>query len=119
MKKLEKYISILALCGLFTFVFLPIGIAVHGCTSGPQRVAYNTLWSVEQTTTAAFDNYLQQVIKGNVSTNDLPNISQKFNAFQASMQVALDGVQYNTNAIAPANLQVLSADIINLIHAVK
>lgn len=85
------------------------------CTTTQQRVAVNTLFSLEQGATAAVDGYDSRVIKGVLPTNDVPRVSALYNKFQASMLVALDAVQFNSNAIAPPSLAVESQDLVNLI----
>ena len=96
-----------------------IGAISTGCTTNQQKIAYNTLYSVEKTTTAAYDSYIDTVIKG-ISTKDgVPRVSKAYNTFQASFLLALDAAQYNTNALAPAALMVESMDVINLINQVK
>jgi hypothetical protein len=92
---------------------------VAGCTSTQQRVAFNTLYSVEQTTTAALNSYDTLVIKGSVPTNDVPRISAAYNTFQAAFLVALDAAQFNTNAIAPPALIVEGQDVVNLITTIQ
>jgi hypothetical protein len=49
-------------------------------------------------------------------TNDLPRVAQKFDTFQAAFRVALDSVEFNTNALAPPNVTTLSGDLLNLIN---
>lgn len=99
-------LPVLLVCGLLSFA---------GCAGTPQQTAVKTLGTIQTTTIGAYDGYLAGIVAGTVKTNDLPDISKKFNLFQASFLVALDGVQYNTNAIAPENLQVISTDLLNLL----
>lgn len=89
------------------------------CNTTQQRIAFNTLYSVEKATTGAYDGYVDSIIKGVTSTNSLPKVSSLYNKYQASFIVALDAVQFNTNAIAPASLIVESQDVINLITNLK
>ena len=108
--------------GKITSLLFTLGIVAligYGCASGPQRVAFNTLYSVEQSTTSAVDVYDSLVISGAVPTNDVPRVSRAFNLWQKSFTVALDAVQFNTNAIAPPNLVVESQDLINLINKIS
>jgi hypothetical protein len=94
-------------------------VLLLGCNATQQKVAYNTLASLEQTTSVALDSYDALVIKGQIPTNDIPLVKSAFNKFQASFVIALDAAQYNTNAIAPAALIVESQDVINLISTLK
>jgi len=90
-----------------------------GCTSGQQRTSFNTIYSLESGVTKAYSGYVDAVIKGAVSTNQLPTIKKAFNDFQAAELVALDAVQFNTNALAPAALLTEGQDVINLITTAK
>lgn len=109
-------VGLFLLCGCLSFGVL---LAVTtGCSTSQQRVAYNTLATVQTVTVGAYDAYVAQVIAGNIKTNDLPRIARQFNLFQASFLVALDAVQNNTNALAPESLTVLSGDLLNLINTV-
>jgi len=93
-------------------------VVVVGCKSTPQTIAYNTLYSVEKATTAAYDGYVDLVIKGKTTTLYVPTVSKAYDHFQASFLIALDAVQFNTNSLSPASLTVESQDLINLIHTV-
>lgn len=101
------------LCGFLSFGL--VSVAVTGCSTSQQRIAFNSLATVQTTTVGAYDGYVSQVIAGRIATNDLPRVSQRFNEFQAAFRVALTTVEYNTNALAPQSLQVLSGDLLNLI----
>jgi hypothetical protein len=109
-------------------MFLALGLAaavaavgvvtLTGCNTPQQTKAFNSIYSVHRTTLAAYDAYLAGVVAGTVKTNDVPKISKAFNTFQAATLVALDGVQFNTNALAPGSLVVEAGDLINLINQV-
>lgn len=90
-----------------------------GCTMNQQKISYNTLYSVEKVTQGAYKSYLGLAVSGKVATNDVPKVSQAYNKFQVSMVVALDSVQFNTNALAPVSLQTESIDLINMINTLK
>lgn len=92
---------------------------IVGCKSSQQQTAFDTLYSVEQVTVSAYDSYVTLVIQGTVSTNGVPQVSKAFNTFQASCLIALDAVQYNTNALCPPDLLVESQDVVNLITDIK
>lgn len=100
-------------------LFLLPAFLLTGCTATQQRVSYNTLFSVEHSVSAAVDAYDGAVISGSVPTNAVPLVSRAFNQFQASMLIALDAVQFNTNAIAPPALAVEAQDLIHLITTIK
>ena len=109
------------------FTAFCVGIAISfgtltfssGCKTSQQQAAFNTLYSVEHTTVSAYDGYLDLVVAGKLTTNAVPRVAKSFNTFQASFLVALDAAQFNTNALAPANLLVESQDVINLITQIK
>jgi len=88
---------------------------IFGCTTSQQTTAYQTLYGLETGVTAAYSGYTSLVIKGSVSTNQVPTISHAFNDFQAAMLPALDAVQFSTNALAPASLVTEGNDVMNLI----
>ncbi len=100
-------------------MIVALALCVAGCAVTTQTVAYKTLYSVEKVTTGAYDGYLDSVIQGVTSTNAMPRVSSAYNKFQTSLIVALDAVQFNTNALAPDSLVIESGDLINLISAVK
>ena len=93
--------------------FLAVALIVVGCATSAQRVAFNTVATLETSTTAALDGYFLLVAKGQASTNGVSTVSKAFNKFQGGVLVALDVLQNNTNALAPASLQQLSSDVIS------
>lgn len=105
----------------FLLFLLAIGLCSlpQGCTTTQQTTAYKTLYSLESSTTATYQGYLDLVIKGTVATNDVPKVAKAYNAFHAGALVALDAVAYNTNALAPANLVIEAQDVVNLINTAK
>lgn len=90
-------------------------IAIIGCTTSQQKATYNTLYSLESAVTASVDAYDAQIISGSISTNSLPTVTKAFNDFQAAMNVAVTLNQNNSNAVAPPDLAVEAASVINLI----
>lgn len=89
------------------------------CQMTPRTIAYNTLYSVEKSTTAAYDGYLDLVIKGEVKKDGVPSVSQAFNRFQVGMQTALTAAQYNYNAPASQTVTDLAAAVLNAILTAK
>jgi len=85
------------------------------CNKNPQHIAYTSLFSVEQTTTAAYDSYITGVIKGEVATNDVPKVSRAYNTFQIAMQPAISGAQFNWTNPAPQNVIGLANEVITAI----
>lgn len=107
-----KFIKLFGL----TLVVYVLVLALYGCTTSQQSTAFKTIGTLEDTTTAAVDQYYAGVIKGTFTTNSMPQISKAYNDFQAAMTLAVGLVQNNTNALAPANLVQESADLINLVN---
>ena len=101
----NKLKSILTAALIAFAIAIPVTATFTACktTSSP---AFNTLYTVEHSAQAAFDAYLAGVVKGKISTNGVPAVSKAYNKFQASFLVALDAVQFSTNAIAPTSLVI-------------
>lgn len=98
---------------------IAVVVLLIGCTATQQKATFNTLYSVEHTTTAAVDAYFGLVVRGEVSTNGVKRVATSYNNFQASFLIALDAAQFHTNALAPESLIIESQDIINLITTLK
>lgn len=103
--------------GLIFLTLLVVG--VPGCTTSQQTTAYNTIFSLEKSTTASYDGYLDLVIQGQVKTNAMPGVSKAYNDFQAAATTATDAANFSTNALAPANLVILAQDVVNQINAAR
>lgn len=114
----RTFLAIIASIGI---VLCPVAVSMStsGCKTSQQQTAYKTIYSLEKATTAAYDGYLDLVIAGKVGTNDMPKLAKAYNSFQAAELIALDAVQFNTNALAPANLVIESRDIINFINKIR
>lgn len=92
---------------------------IIGCTTNQQTTAFKTIGAAEATVNFAHDSYQGLVIKGVIATNTVPEVSHLYNNFQAAELLALDAVQFNTNAIAPSSLIVEGQDLVNLINSIK
>lgn len=105
----------------FLLFLLAIGLCSlpQGCTTNQQTIGYKTIYSLESGTTATYQGYLDLVIKGQVPTNDVPKVAKAYNIFHSAAMVALDGVAYNTNALASSSLVVEAQDVVNLIGVAK
>lgn len=99
---------LLILASILLFAFV-------GCNTTQQRTAYTTLAAVEMTTTATVDGYYLATIKGLASTNGIPQVSRAYNDFQKAFVLAVDLVQNNTNALAPAALVQEGSDVVSLV----
>jgi hypothetical protein len=75
------------------------------CTPSQQQTTYNTIFSVETTTRAAFDAYLDQAVKQvPPDTNGLAKAAFAWNTFQSAERAAIDIAQGSKNAPAPQSL---------------
>lgn len=102
----------------FLSIFVIIAVAV-ACKTSQQKTAFNTLATIEGLGTAAVDSYYFLVIQGKLPTNGVAAVTKKYDAFQDSVRLALDAVQFNTNALAPGALVLESQDLVNLITTLK
>lgn len=89
------------------------------CTTTQQTVTYNTLYSVEKSTTAAYDSYLTLVVQGKLAKDGVPAVSKSFDRFQFGMQVAVSAAQFNWSAPAPAETIALATEVLNAILKAK
>lgn len=90
-----------------------------GCTTGSQRTAYNTIFSVEQTATLAVDGYFALVLNGTLTTNSVPVVAKSFNTLQAACKIAADTSIAGTNALASAALVLEATDLGILIQNIE
>lgn len=94
-------------------------ILVAGCALTSKRITYNTLSSVQEVTTGAYNSYLDLVVKGTITTNMVPTVSKDYNMFQIVWSAAVAVAQFNTNAIATSTVTDASAKVINDISTAK
>ena len=100
----------------FLATLVALAVSITACNTTQQRLAYNTLGSLESTATAAVDGYFSATIKGIAATNGIPKVASAYNKFQADMRVAVDLAQNNTNALAGTNLVQEAADVISVVN---
>jgi len=91
-------------------------VIIVGCGTTPQTTAYNTIFTVETTASAAVDGYYTAVIKGIAPTNQVPQVSQAFNTLQAACILASTTSQAGTNALASPELTVELGQLLNLVQ---
>lgn len=113
MKTLSKHVVALSAAGIVAFLCLA------GCTTTQQTTSFNTIFSLVHAEGTAVDGYFLGVATGKWSTNGVPFVSKAHNKFSASAMVALDAVQFSTNALAPASLVIEEGDVINAINVWK
>jgi hypothetical protein len=104
---MKKLLSILSLVALLVIML--------GCTTSQQTNTYNALATLELTADSSYSNYVALVIKGNISTNSLPQVSKAYNDLHAAIIAAAALDQAGTNVFVPANLTVELTDLVNLI----
>lgn len=114
MKKLLLPLSLLV-----GIIAISAVLLVEGCTSTQQRTTANTLQSLEAGATQAVASYYDGVLKGVISTNDVPKVAHAYNDFQAAYALAVVTAQNNTNALAPAALVQEATALGNLITTVS
>ena len=104
----------------YTFpLLLVIALFIGACTSTPKKVAFDTLYTLEHSTTASYDTYIAGVIKGTWKTNDVPTVSKNYDQFQIGMRGAVELAQFNWEAIAPSNVVHLGSVVIKSIIEAK
>lgn len=114
---MRKLYYLLALLAAMAFAALPW--LITGCGTTAQQVAYKSIYSVQKATVNSYEAYLEGVIAGQLATNHVPAVSQRFNEFQAATLAAAAAAQWNTNAPASEQMARLSADLIHLIQTVS
>lgn len=88
------------------------------CNTTQQRIAANTISSLDAVATGAVDNYYAATLKGLAPTNGIPTVSKAYNIFHKDLVVAIDFAQNNTNALAPENLTAEALDVVDAVTAV-
>jgi hypothetical protein len=110
---MKKIPVILGLC--LALIALP----AMTCAPSQQKVTYNTLASVQLSTQAAYNSYLDLVVQGQVRTNEVPAISQDYTLFMtvwaATVQIASEG----TNAPTTAPVAAAAAKVVTDINLAK
>lgn len=93
--------------------------ALVACTTTQKTVAYQTLYGLEVSTTASYQGYLTEVVKGKVATNSVPKVSAAYNRFQIGINEAAMVVQYDWTNLAPASVIGLANQVLNGILEAK
>lgn len=104
---MKKLFSVAALVGC---------LILNACESTPKQKTYNTIYTLQLATTAAFDSYISLAVDGKVPTNGIPRVSTAYNKFQVSSLIAQDAAHFAVDAKAPSSLITESQDVINLIN---
>lgn len=93
--------------------------ALAACTLTQKKIAYQTLYGLEVSTTATYNGFLTEVVKGKAPTNDVPKISAAYNKFQVGIDNAAKLVQYDWTNLAPSSVIGLANDVLNGILEAK
>jgi len=101
-----------------TVLLLAFALFAGACAS-KERVIFNTLYSVEHTTTAAYDGFLYGVVRGQIPTNNVPVVSQDYDRFQIGMKAAIEVAQYDVSAPASTEVVRLSNIVLKSILEAK
>lgn len=87
------------------FVFAAFLLLVISCAGIKTVKGYQTLAALSATETAAFNSYLRLVVSGQLKTNDLPEVSMAYDAFQLAMRTAIINAGNNSNVVATVDVQ--------------
>lgn len=85
-----------------------------GCTTTQQKTTYNALATIEATASSAYTAYVQGVIKGQIPTNNVPQVSQAYNGLQKAIAAATVLDQAGTNYLVSSNLTAELTAFVNL-----
>jgi hypothetical protein len=102
------------LFALFVAIML---LGALGCSTN--RTAYNTLAATQQAGKLSYDGYVDSILSGQTSTNDLPIVSQAFNTFESVMRVSIDAASGNTNAPATPEASAALSKLITTVSNSK
>lgn len=103
-----------------TAALIPIALLwcmlFSSCKTSQQQVTFNALQTVETTADVGYSNYVSLVIKGTLSTNFLPQVSQVYNDLHKAIILAATVNANGTNALVPENVTIELGQLLNLIQ---
>jgi hypothetical protein len=88
-------------------------------TTCKPRQTYNTLSTVRATTDSSVAAFFDLVVKGQVKTNNVPQVSMAYDMFNAVFSTAVDFARGNSNAVATEMVTSASAEVLNHIAVAK
>lgn len=91
---------------------------IVGCASQSKTI-YNTLSSIQITTSGAYNAYLDLVVQGKLSTNSVPVVSRDYTAFQAAWNGAVAVAAMGINSPPTQPVVDASTKVINDINQLK
>lgn len=92
-------------------------VAVIACNS--PRAKFNTIATLQAAGKSAFDGYVDGVIRGNIRTNELPAIGETYDAFQASVRVAIIKASGDSNAPVSPDLTIAGNKLFSAINLAR
>lgn len=92
-------VSTVAFLSLWIF-----GTILTGCKSPPDRIAYNTIGSLDTVAKTTYSGYLSSVLHGLARTNEVPEISLRYNQVEGGLLLTATISSEGTNSIAPQDL---------------
>lgn len=108
-----KQQSLLALYSVLASWAIFIGCATQS------RTLYNTLASVQATTSGAYSGYLDLVVQGKLTTNSVPVVSRDYTLFQGAWSSAVTMAAGGVTNPAPQNVTEASAKVLADITVAK
>lgn len=98
---------------------LILALVLCGATCNKEKVAYNTIATVEQGVDASVKAYLDLVVNEKIPTNSVPRVMQAYDLVQLSVRAAIKASRGNSNAVAPVDLTTKAGDLQTLIFDAK
>lgn len=84
---------------------------VIGCASA-NKTLYQTLSSVQLTTSGAYSAYLDLVVTGKLATNSVPTVSKDYTIFQGVWNSAVSAGSLGVNTVATAPVTDAAAKVL-------
>lgn len=98
---------------------LPVTTTFTGCSTSAQRTTVNTLFSVGQTADSAYKSYLDLVVSGQLKTNDVPEISRRYQQFQQVFSAAITASALSSNSPPSPMVSAAAAQLTQAITIAK
>lgn len=86
-------------------------LIVVGCASA-NKTLYQTLSSVQVTTSGAYNAYLDLVVTGKLATNSVPTVSKDYTIFQGIWTSAVTAGSLGVNTIATQPVTDAAAKVV-------
>lgn len=96
-----------------------IAVALAGCAGSPKKVAFDTISSLDVSTTKAYQAYLDLVATEKLPIASMREVGVAFDSFKATESTAITVAQSDTSVLAPPNLIQAANTVLNVINKVK